>query len=59
MPDLLELLVGELRFQRVHEPDRGLARGIGDDVELDRWLGHGRSVTRLGPAGIDGSVTEA
>ena len=39
VPDLLERLVGELRLERVHEPGRGLARGIGDDVQLDRLGG--------------------
>jgi hypothetical protein len=44
--DLLELLLRELRFQRVHEPDGGLAGGVGDDVELDRGLRvrHARSL---------------
>src|SRR5262249_21130000 len=35
MADLLELLVGELRLQRLHEAVRGLAGGIRDHVELD------------------------
>jgi hypothetical protein len=35
MPDLLELLLGELRLQRLHEAGRGLTRGVGDDVKLD------------------------
>ena len=38
--DLLELLVGELSLERVHEPRRRLAGGVGDDVELDRSLRH-------------------
>ena len=36
MADLEELLVGELRLERLHEPRRGLARRVGDDVQLDR-----------------------
>src|SRR5207247_6902252 len=35
MPDLLELLVGKLRLERLHEARGGLAGGVGDDVELD------------------------
>ncbi len=35
--DLDELLLGELRLERLHEPRGGLAGGVGDDVELDRW----------------------
>ena len=35
MPDLRERLVGELRLEREHEPLCGLARRVGDDVELD------------------------
>ena len=38
VPDLLELLVRELRFERLHEPCRGLSRGVGDDVQLDRRM---------------------
>jgi hypothetical protein len=38
--DLLELLLRELRLERMHEPDGGLPGGVGDDVELDRRLGH-------------------
>jgi hypothetical protein len=38
MPDLLEVEVGELRLERDHEPRRRLARGVGDDVQLDRRL---------------------
>ena len=30
--DLLELLVGKLSFERVHQPRRRLAGGVGDDV---------------------------
>ena len=35
MPDLEELLVGELRLQRLHEPLRGLAGRVRDHVQLD------------------------
>jgi glycyl-tRNA synthetase len=35
VPDLLELLVGELCLERLHEPVGGLAGGVGDDVKLD------------------------
>src|SRR6266550_4316556 len=43
--DLFELLVGELRLERVNEADGGLARGVGDHVQLDGLPGHGESVT--------------
>jgi hypothetical protein len=46
MADLLELLVRKLRLECVDKADRGLAGGVRDDVELDRWLRHARSVTR-------------
>ena len=36
VPDLDERLIGELRLERDDEPLCGLARGVGDDVELDR-----------------------
>ena len=42
MADLLELLVGELSLERVHEPRRRLAGGVGDDMQFDGGLGHGR-----------------
>jgi hypothetical protein len=55
----------------VDEPDRRLARGVGDDVELDRLclLGHARSVAGAsaadrpapdtgGARGLTGFVTE-
>ena len=43
MPDLEELLVGELRLECMHKPRRGLSRRVGDDVQLDRRrLGHRR-----------------
>ena len=38
MPDLEELLLRELRLERLHEALRRLAGRVGDDVELD--LGH-------------------
>src|SRR5207237_6239128 len=38
MADLLELLVGELSFQRLNETGRGLARGVRDDVQFDGWM---------------------
>ena len=38
MPHLLELLLGKLRLERVHEPCRSLAGRVRDDVELDRRL---------------------
>ena len=44
MPDLLELLLRELRLERVHEAGRRLARRIGDHVQLDRLRSHGLSV---------------
>src|SRR5919201_3999407 len=40
MANLLELLVGELRLERVHEARRGLTCGVRNDVELDRRLRH-------------------
>ena len=42
MPDLDELLVRELRLERLHEPRRGLAGRVGDDVQLDGDGRHGR-----------------
>ena len=36
VPDLDELLIGELRLEREDEARGGLARRVGDDVELDR-----------------------
>ena len=46
MPDLLERKVGELRLQREHEARGGLARRVGDDVELDGDLvAHRREAT--------------
>ena len=38
VPHLLELLLGKLGLERLHEPGRGFAGGVGDDVKLD---GHG------------------
>ena len=35
MPDLLEGEVGELRLEREDESRGGLARRVGDDVQLD------------------------
>ena len=43
MADLDELLVGELRLERLDEPRRRLAGGVGDDVQLDRRVRHRRS----------------
>jgi hypothetical protein len=40
MPDFLELLVRELRLERVHESGRGLTGGVGDDVQLDGRFRH-------------------
>lgn len=40
--DLLELLVGKLRLERLDDALGGLARRVGDHVELDRC--HRRSV---------------
>ena len=46
VPHLLERQVGELRLEREHEPRRGLARRVGDDVELDGDLAaHRREAT--------------
>jgi hypothetical protein len=40
--DLFELLVWELRLERLDQPSGRLARGVGDDVQLDRrMLRHG------------------
>ena len=47
MAELEEILVGELRLERLDEPLRRLARGVGDHVQLDR--GHRRSL--VGPTG--------
>ncbi len=41
--DLDELLLRELRLERLDEARRGLAGGVGDDVELDRRVRHRRS----------------
>jgi hypothetical protein len=42
VPDLLELLVGKLGFECLHETRGRLPRGVGDDVQLDgRMRGHG------------------
>ena len=41
--DLDEVLLRELRLERLDEPRRGLAGGVGDDVELDRRVRHRRS----------------
>ena len=38
MPHLLELLIGELRLQRLYEARGRLARGVGDDVQLNRHV---------------------
>ena len=43
MADLDEVLLWELRLQRLDEARRGLAGGVGDDVELDRRVRHRRS----------------
>src|SRR5581483_12086023 len=45
VPDLLEGLLGELGLERQHEPGRGLAGGVGDDVELDCGRGHLRQLS--------------
>jgi hypothetical protein len=36
----LERLLGKLGLERKHEPGGRLSCGVGDDVELDRRLGH-------------------
>jgi hypothetical protein len=41
--DLDEVLLRELRLERLHQARRGLAGGVGDDVELDRRVRHRRS----------------
>ena len=40
MADLDELLLGELRLERLHEPRGGLAGGVGDHVQLDGLARH-------------------
>jgi hypothetical protein len=40
MADLLELLIWKLGLECVYEPRRGLAGGVGDDVQLDGRLRH-------------------
>jgi len=47
--DLLELLVRELGLERVHEPDRRLAGGVRDDVQLDGRTVHAQGGYRRGP----------
>jgi hypothetical protein len=37
---LLERLFRKLSLESEHEARGGLSRGVGDDVELDRRLGH-------------------
>ena len=51
MADLDELLVRELRLERLDEARGCFARGVGDDMQLDRRVRHGGSVSRalLGP----------
>src|SRR5262249_19519907 len=47
--DLLELLIRELRLERLHEPRRGRAGGIRDNVQLDGSLArHGRILPLAG-----------
>jgi len=46
MADLDELLVRELRLERLDEPRRRFARGVGHDVQLDRRVRHAGSVSR-------------
>ena len=41
--DLDEVLLRELRLERLDESCSGLAGGVGDDVKLDRRVRHGRS----------------
>ena len=41
--DLDEVLLRELGLERLDEPRRGLAGGVGDDVQLDRRVRHRRS----------------
>ena len=41
--DLDEVLLRELRLERLDEPRRRLAGGVGHDVELDRRVRHRRS----------------
>jgi hypothetical protein len=60
MAHLLELLFRKLCFERLHEACCRLAGGVGDDVQLDRWMlrhggivadnvpGHGRCDRRVG-----------
>jgi hypothetical protein len=43
MADLDKVLLGELRLERLNEARRGLAGGIGDDMELDWGVRHRRS----------------
>jgi hypothetical protein len=40
VPHLLERLFWELGLEGEHEACGRLSRGVGDDVELDRGLGH-------------------
>ena len=44
VPDDLELGVGELRLEREHEPNGGLAGRVRDDVQLDEGGAHGGNV---------------
>src|SRR4029077_10736357 len=43
MADLDEVLLGELRLERLDESRGGLAGGVGDDVQLDGRVRHRRS----------------
>ena len=57
MADLAELLVGELRLERLHEPRRGLAGRVGDHVQLDRGI-HPGTLTgdSCGPDALRGTL---
>ncbi len=68
--DLDELLLRELRLERLDEPRRRFAGGVGDDVQLDRRVRHGGqrnratllsvpSQTPTHPRGDDGSAAIA
>src|SRR5262249_58364928 len=56
---VVELRVGDLGLERLYEPVRRLARGVGDDVQLDRRvLCHRRIVARY-RSGMSSSVDES
>src|SRR5438045_1188672 len=59
VPDLHELLIRELRLERLHQSRRGLARRVGDHVQLHRGDGHASSLDGWRHGGVRLGMAQA